>query len=220
MRSLRDTSPTLASGVLARRTDPVAARLTVRWAATMIAAALVTRVRTSGGTRDEHRRLATGQAWFWFILVGTLVGGLVGFIAGNVVAPTYAGHATILVSPIPREAGLTSGDIEVTRAAAATLSELATTGPVLERVIRTTDVDTEVELQKAVTTRVPVGTSLVDITVTSKSAADAAAIANAIAAELATYPDQGVPRQGPAGRSMSRSWIRRSSRRRPKASVS
>lgn len=137
----------------------------------------------------RHRRLETARAWFWFVLAGTLVGGLVGFIAGTVVPPTYAGHATILVSPVPRDAGVTSGDIEVTRAAAATLSELATTGPVLDRVIRSTSSSTDViNLQKVVSTRVPVGTSLIDITVTSKSAGEAAALANALAGELVAYP--------------------------------
>lgn len=137
----------------------------------------------------RQRPLAIARGWLWFILLGTLVGTTVGLVASMFVPPTYAGRATLLVAPLPRIVALTNGDIEVTRAAAATLSQLATTGPVLERVIRTTGADTDVvELQKVVTTRVPVGTSLLDISVTSKTAEEAAALANAIAAELVTYP--------------------------------
>jgi capsular polysaccharide biosynthesis protein len=50
------------------------------------------------------------------------------------------------------------------------------------------------KLALAVTTHVPVGTSLIDITVTNKDAATAAALANAIASELVNYqPHSGSP---------------------------
>lgn len=137
----------------------------------------------------QQPRLATTRTWFWFILLATLVGGVVAFIASSIVPPTYASQATILVSPLPRVVQISIGDIDITRAAAATFSELATTRPVLERAIRRSDVNTDVaSLQKGVSTRVPVGTSLLEITVTAKSADDAADLANAIAAELVAYP--------------------------------
>jgi capsular polysaccharide biosynthesis protein len=138
---------------------------------------------------SQQRRLATTRTWFWFIVFATVVGGAVSFVASTLVPPTYSSQSTILVSPLPRVIQISIGDIDITRAAAATFSELATTRPVLERAIARTDVDTDVvALQKAVSTRVPVGTSLLEITVTAASPADAAELANAIAAELVAYP--------------------------------
>lgn len=138
----------------------------------------------------ETRRFATTRTWLWFIALATIVGATVAILASQLVAPTYAGRATILVSPMPREAQITNGDLEVTRVAAATLGELATTGPVLDRAIDSTDVATNATaLAKVVTTRVPVGTSLLEITVTQSNKDAAAELANAIAAELIDYAD-------------------------------
>lgn len=145
----------------------------------------------------ESRRFATTKTWLTFIVLATIVGAMVAILATQLVAPTYAGRTTILVSPMPREAQITNGDLEVTRVAAATLGELATTGPVLERAIQTSDVDTDVtSLAKVVTTRVPTGTSLLEITVMSTNKDSAADLANAIAAELIDYADPSASNGG------------------------
>ncbi len=145
----------------------------------------------------QTRRFATTRTWIGFIALATFVGATVAIIATQLVAPTYAGRATILVSPMPREVQVTNGDLEVTRVAAATLGELATTGPVLIRAIATTGVATDViSLQKVVSTRVPVGTSLLEITVTAADADDAARLANTIAAELIEYANPNTSNGG------------------------
>lgn len=147
----------------------------------------------------ESRRFATTRTWLWFIVLATIVGATVAILATQLVTPTYASRATILVSPMPRETQITNGDLEVTRVAAATLGELATTGPVLERAIRASDVDTDVtSLAKVVTTRVPVGTSLLEIEVTRSNKDQAAELANAIAAVLIDYADPNASNGGSA----------------------
>jgi capsular polysaccharide biosynthesis protein len=148
----------------------------------------------------DSRRFATTRTWLWFIVLATIVGATVAIVASQLVAPTYAGRATILVSPMPRENQITNGDLEVTRVAAATLGELATTGPVLESAIRSSGIDTNVtSLAKVVSTRVPTGTSLLEVTVLWATKDGSADLANAIAGELIDYAN-------PNGTSGGSSW--------------
>jgi hypothetical protein len=81
----------------------------------------------------------------------------------------------------------------VTQALAPTLAELTTTTPLLQRVIAATGVGlTPGDLAKAITTHVPVGTSLIQISVSHRDPGVAAAVANAIASELRTYRVEGL----------------------------
>jgi capsular polysaccharide biosynthesis protein len=94
---------------------------------------------------------------------------------------------------------MTFSDVEVAQALAPTFAELSTTAPLLQRVITSTGVDMDVEtLARAVTTHVPAATSLLDIGVTTRDPATAAALANAIATELVNYPQEGFAPQASA----------------------
>ncbi len=132
------------------------------------------------------------RAWFWFILAGTLIGALVAFALAAAAAPSYTSRVTLLVTPAPKAAGITNSDLQVAQALTPTFAELATTGPVLDRVIQTTKIDTDTEsLIQSVTTHVPVDTSLLSINVSNRDAIGAAALANAIASELRAYAPPG-----------------------------
>ncbi|HEY7970320.1 MAG TPA: hypothetical protein VID95_10025, partial [Candidatus Limnocylindrales bacterium] len=111
--------------------------------------------------------------------------------------PAYAGKVSLLVTPQPTATGaINFGDIQTTQALAPTFAELATTTPVLQRVIAKTGVEVTVDrLAQDVSTRVPAGTSLVEVTVTNPNPETAARLANAIAAELADYPGTGLGSQ-------------------------
>jgi capsular polysaccharide biosynthesis protein len=135
---------------------------------------------------------AQARTWFWFILGGTLLGALVAFGLSVAIPPGYAARVTLLVTPASKDTGITTNDLQVAQALTPTFAELATTRPVLDRVILSTGVHTDAEtLAQSVTTSVPAGTSLLSISVSNRDAASAAALANAIASELRAYTPPG-----------------------------
>lgn len=136
----------------------------------------------------SRRLRSTARTWFWFILGGTLLGAIIAFGLGTVAPPGYAARVTLLVSPIAKDTGITNGDLQVAQGLTPTFAELATTRPILDRVVRRTGADVDIDaLAGAVTTRVPVGTSLLTIIVLDQDAQLAAALANAIGSELRSY---------------------------------
>jgi capsular polysaccharide biosynthesis protein len=136
----------------------------------------------------SRRLRSTARTWFWFILGGTLLGAVIAFGLGTVAPPGYAASVTLLVSPIPKSTGITNGDLQVAQGLTPTFAELATTRPILDRVIRRTGASVDIDaLARSVTTRVPVGTSLLTISVLDQDAQQAASLANAIGSELRSY---------------------------------
>jgi capsular polysaccharide biosynthesis protein len=136
----------------------------------------------------SRRLRSTARTWFWFILGGTLLGAVIAFGLGTVAPPGYASSVTLLVSPIPKSTGITNGDLQVAQGLTPTFAELATTRPILDRVIRRTGASVDIDaLARSVTTRVPVGTSLLTISVLDQDAQQAASLANAIGSELRSY---------------------------------
>ena len=132
--------------------------------------------------------LSAARVWFRFLLLGAMVGAAVALAAWVLVPPDYSARVTLLVTPQSTSNTLDPAALQATQALAPTFAELATTTPVLSRVIAATHVPLDpAMLALAVTTHVPVGTSLIDISVSNKDAAMAAALANAIASELVDY---------------------------------
>ena len=131
---------------------------------------------------------STARTWFWFVLGGTLLGAVIAFGVAVIAPPSYTARVTILVTPAATGVPITNGDLQLAQGLTPTFAELATTKTVLDRVIASTHVSTDSErLAQDVTTHVPVGTSLLSVSVSNADPANAAALANAIATELSTY---------------------------------
>ena len=117
-----------------------------------------------------------------------MLGAVIALGLGIAAPPGYSASVTLLVSPIPKDAGITNGDLQVAQGLTPTFAELATTRPILDRVVRRTGVTVDLDdLAAAVSTRVPVGTSLLTVSVLDQDAEQAATLANAIGAELRAY---------------------------------
>jgi capsular polysaccharide biosynthesis protein len=136
------------------------------------------------------------RTWFWFILVGTLIGLVIAVGVAAITPPTYTAHATLLVAPADTNTGVTTSDLQVAQALIPTFAELATTTPVLDRVIAATGASTDAEtLATAVSTHVPAGTNLLDVSVSNRDPKMASELAEAIALDLKAYapPDLSDP---------------------------
>ncbi len=145
------------------------------------------------------------RGWFWFVLVGTLLGTSIAAAVAVFAPASYTARVTLLVAPAKTDTPITNDDLSLAQAYIPTLAEFATIRPLLEKVIQTTGVDIDAErLANDVTTRSPVGTSLLTISVANQDPTNAASLANAIAAELGTYAS---PKGGTAGSAMALSVV-------------
>ena len=134
------------------------------------------------------------RSWALFVIATTVVGGIAGLIFVLVAPASYASTVSVLVAPATSTATpVTINDIQVSQALAPTYSELASSRTLLQRVIAATGAPADPDrLASAVTTQIPVGTSIINITVTFSSPGDAEAIANEISVQLSAYQLQGV----------------------------
>ena len=140
--------------------------------------------------------VSTIRTWLAYLIVATVLGAIIGFGVSIISPPTYASSVTLLITPAASSVPISFSDVEVAQALAPTFSELATTTPVLQRVLTETGAtSTPDRLARAIETRVPAGTSLVEVTVNDPDPVMAAAIANAVAAELVAYPSRGLTDQ-------------------------
>lgn len=140
----------------------------------------------------------------WVLLVVlTLLGGVAGFGYARSNPPTYKASSTVFVSTQRGESTseLVQGST-FTQNLIQSYAELAKLPSVLEPVIVRLRLDTTVEqLAGAVSANAPLNTALIEITVTGPSAAEAASIANAVTASLATTV-QGISPRNAAGASV------------------
>lgn len=147
---------------------------------------------------DLLRRLLTVRRgvriWLPFVLLCTVDGGLAGFGVALVMPPSYASTVEVLIAPpLNSSTSVNINDIQASQALVPTYAELASSRILLDRVIASTGVATTSDrLAGAVSTHVPEGTNLLQITVSNRDPSSAAKLANAIAAELATYQISGT----------------------------
>jgi capsular polysaccharide biosynthesis protein len=129
------------------------------------------------------------RTWGWFMLGGTLIGLVVAVGVAALTPPTYTAHVTLLVAPYDTTTGgVNTSDLEVAQALIPTFAELATTTPVLDRAISSTNANTNAQaLAEAVSTHIPAGTNLLEISVSDRDPAQASDLAEAIASDLQVY---------------------------------
>lgn len=126
----------------------------------------------------------------WTAVIATTAAlcALVAFVATSERPLTYESQASLLIGP-PLNGPINESDITVGQLLRATYADLATTRPVLNRVIADTGLNiTADELGAEVSASVPATSTLLVISVTTSNPALAAQLANALAAELVNYP--------------------------------
>jgi Mrp family chromosome partitioning ATPase len=130
---------------------------------------------------DLGRLLRLAWRWGWLLVLAAVLGGLAASSAGSRGGTKYRATAVVLVGPI-------GGDYNTLRAAgqqAQTLSQVASSRPVLRGAQRRLGAAAEGSLEARVAATADEATRLVTITTTAKTASHAALAANAVAAELA-----------------------------------
>ncbi len=124
----------------------------------------------------SHRRL---------ILAGILLAAIAAFGASMVLPKSYESQATLLVGNLLQSTNPDQAQLQAAQSLSQTYIALATTRPILEKVISSLKLQrTADELRKQITTDQPINTSLLTISVKDADPTRAADIANAIATGL------------------------------------
>ena len=134
-----------------------------------------------------YERLASLRVWLRLGVVCLIVGALFAVLVALQAPPRYTSQVSMLVGP-PLSGPIDTNDIAVGQALRQTFADLADTRPLLERVIAATGVSiSPTDLANAVSTRVPVDSSLLIVSVSWKDAGQAAMLANGVADQLVAY---------------------------------
>ncbi len=134
---------------------------------------------------DVRDILSLARAWIVVIIATVALSAGAAFIVSSRSTPTYEADTTLLVGPKLTSATIAYTDLLIAQTLAQTYAEVATTRPVLAAAAQAADVEGGADaLVDTVTARTPPSSTFVIITAQASTAAQAAAIANAVSAEL------------------------------------
>jgi polysaccharide biosynthesis transport protein len=137
------------------------------------------------GFVELRRQIALLRSWFPLILASVLIGAGAAFVVSNLQERSYEAKATLIVGQSLSAANPDYTQLLVSQHLSSTYATVATTRPVLAAVVEqlglgiTTD-----DLWKAVRAEAPPDSTLITITARDPDPVQAAAIANALAAQL------------------------------------
>ena len=134
---------------------------------------------------DVREILSLVRAWLVVIVATVALSAGAAFIVSSRSTPTYEAETTLLVGPPLTSAMIAYTDLLIAQTLAQTYTEVATSRPVLAAAATAANVEGGADtLVDTVTARTPPSSTFVIITAQASTAEQAAAIANAVAAEL------------------------------------
>lgn len=145
---------------------------------------------------DLRRQLEIARRWLPLFVVVALLSGLAGLGVSSLLPRTWEAKATLIVGQSLSTLNPDYSALLVSQRLSTTYASVATTRPVLERVIDKLGLgETPAELLRRVEADAPLNSTLLTIAARDRDAGRAAAIANAVAEELIAKSDVVVGRQ-------------------------
>jgi capsular polysaccharide biosynthesis protein len=133
-------------------------------------------------------RLSLIVTWIAVVAISAGVCAFVAFVASSQRPLVYTSQASILIGP-PLGGQINESDINVGQDLRSTYADLATTRPLLDRVVAESHVDISTDdLVGDVSASVPANSTLLVISVATGDPNKSAVLANAVASELVAYP--------------------------------
>jgi len=138
-------------------------------------------METSTISDDIRRYLSLMLHWAWLLALATILGGSAAFIMSMRTTPIYLAATRLYINEAPATRTADYASVLTSERLARTYSELLTTKPVLEEVIRRLNLNMDANtLQRAVQVDLLTDTQLIDLSVEDTSPTRAADIANTI----------------------------------------
>jgi len=139
---------------------------------------------------DLRRQIAIVRAWFPLLLASVVLAGIAGYVVSSMLPKIYEARTTLIVGQLLSAVNPDPNQLLVSQRLSTTYAAVATKGPTLDAVIQRLGLGvTSNDLSQQVHVDAPLDSSLLTITAQDRDPSRAAAIANAIAAQLiATSP--------------------------------
>jgi succinoglycan biosynthesis transport protein ExoP len=134
---------------------------------------------------DLRRQLTIIRHWAWLIVACVLLAGGTAYIVTSSLPKTYEGRVTMIVGQSLTAVNPDYNQLLASQRLSATYASVATTGPIMQRVISTLGLATSPdELRASVSAQAPANNTLIYISAIDRDPQAAANIANAVAQEL------------------------------------
>jgi capsular exopolysaccharide synthesis family protein len=134
---------------------------------------------------DFRRQIAVVRSWLPLFVALPLLAGAAGYLISSQLPKTYEAKVTLVVGQSLSTVNPIYDQLLASQSLSATYASVATTRPILDSVIKQLNLDTTTdELLKRVQANAPVNSPLLTVVARDTSRALAAAIANAVAAQL------------------------------------
>jgi polysaccharide biosynthesis transport protein len=134
---------------------------------------------------ELRKQIGVIRAWLWLIVASVLVAGVAAYLVSNALPKVYEGKVTLIVGQSTQAANPDYNQLLASQRLSQTYADLATTGPLLDKVIAKNGLTvTTADFRKRVVAVAPTDSTLVTLTVQDGDRVRAAAIANSLAAEM------------------------------------
>ncbi len=132
-----------------------------------------------------RQQIRTVRSKWWLLLASVLLAGGAAFLVSSALPKVYEGEVTLLVGQSAQAANPDYNQLLASQRLSQTYAELATTDPLLELVITKSGLSSTLDsFRRRVTAEAPRDSILVHLTVEDGDPVRAAALANALAAEM------------------------------------
>ncbi len=134
---------------------------------------------------DLRRQLTILRHWSWLIVACVLLASGTAYLVSSSLPKTYDGRVTLIVGQSLSAANPDYNQLLASQRLSTTYASVATTGPIMQRVISSLGLTTTPDdLRSHITAQAPANNTLIYITATDGDPQRAANIANAVANEL------------------------------------
>lgn len=134
---------------------------------------------------ELRHQIGVLRSWFWILVASVLLAGGAAYLVSTSLPKVYEGEVTLIVGGSLNSTNPNINDLIASQRLSQTYADLATTTPILEQVIARNGVTaTPDDFRKRIVAEAPRDSTLVDLTVQGGDPAQAAQLANSLAAEM------------------------------------
>ena len=134
---------------------------------------------------ELRQQLGVLRSWSWLLLLSVLLAGGAAYLVSSSLPKVYEGRVTLIVGQSTQATNPDLNQLLASQRLSQTYAEIATTGPLLQRVIATNGLATSAEeFRKRVSADAPRDSTLVHLTVEDGDPTRAAALATSLAEEM------------------------------------
>jgi capsular exopolysaccharide synthesis family protein len=134
---------------------------------------------------ELRRQISVLRSWFWLIALSVVLAGAAAYLVSINLPKVYEGRVTLIVGQSTQATNPDLNQLLASQRLSQTYAELATTSPLLERVLATNGLAVSVDdFRKRVTADAPRDSILVHLAVEDSDPTRAATLANSLAEEM------------------------------------